>query len=88
MMIPKVMLGDDLSINFRFYDSTFAFVNENTSRVMKNFFTLRSKQNIKRSLDDQNIKGKVIELIGLEDSKQIKETKFAAPYLKRTLSTF
>ena len=77
------MSSSNLSINYRFYDSTLPFVNENITTFMKNFFALRSKCLITQSLDDQNLKGKIVEMIGLSNSKLIREKKLVEPFLKR-----
>lgn len=74
-------------MNYRFYDATLAFVNENFHNHMRLIATLKNQQNVRRNNDDADLKGKLIELIGLK-KKNLSEKKIQLPVFERNLSTF
>lgn len=88
LVVPKEFSLDKMSLNYRFYDPTLAFVHENLSKQMRNFFILKNQQNVKRNQDDSNLKGKLTELIGFKNSAHSADKRFSSPVFKRSLSTF
>ena len=88
MVIPAQLQQSNMSMSYRFYDTLLAFVDENLSTQMKTFFSLKNQQNVKRSQDDSNLKGKLTELIGFTNEAHLSEKKIKSPVFKRSLSTF
>lgn len=68
VIIPTELLQSDLPLSFKFYDPVLKIIQEQINLETKDFFTLKNKLNLQRFQDDDNLKRKIKEMIGLDQS--------------------
>ena len=74
-VIPRQLRAQNLSLSYRFYDSTLRYVQEQMSSKVIEHFALRFNLNIQRIEDDSNLFQKLIQIIGVSDKMKILKPK-------------